>query len=32
MSEAERDALGDRSIREVEERFASWAAGVDSRV
>jgi hypothetical protein len=31
MTEAERDALADLAIREVEDRFAAWAAGVDAR-
>ena len=30
MSEADRDGLADLAIREVEERFAAWAAGVDA--
>jgi hypothetical protein len=30
MSETERDALGELAIREVEARFAEWAAGVDA--
>lgn len=31
MSEAERDSLGELAIREVEARFAAWAAGVDAQ-
>jgi hypothetical protein len=30
MSDADRDGLADLAIREVEERFAAWAAGVDA--